>query len=159
MKTNRFAGSACSHTVSFSRMEKIVWPILSVLVMLAVFYFSSQNGPESASQSSRFARLLQPWLDEKTATFVVRKGAHFTIYLLMGFCVHRSLLAWNVQNAWSIAAAAGICMLYATSDEFHQTFVAARSGSLRDILIDTSGGLCGSLISWLIFQSKRDKIL
>lgn len=32
-----------------------------------------------------------------------------------------------------------ICMIYASTDEFHQTFVDGRSGKSADVLIDTSG--------------------
>ena len=39
-----------------------------------------------------------------------------------------------------------IGFLYASTDEFHQTFVPGRSGEIRDILIDTFGVLLGALI-------------
>ena len=32
-----------------------------------------------------------------------------------------------------------ISLLYAASDEFHQTFVANRDGNFRDVLIDLAG--------------------
>ncbi len=32
-----------------------------------------------------------------------------------------------------------IAVLYAASDEFHQTFVPTREGRLRDVIIDTGG--------------------
>lgn len=32
-----------------------------------------------------------------------------------------------------------IAFLYAVSDELHQTFVPTRSGTIRDIVIDTAG--------------------
>ena len=39
----------------------------------------------------------------------------------------------------ALAAAAAIAVLYAISDEFHQSFVDGRSGSALDVLIDTAG--------------------
>ena len=46
---------------------------------------------------------------------------------------------------------------YACSDEFHQLFVEGRSGQFKDVLIDTSGGIFGSLLAILkskIFSNK-----
>jgi VanZ family protein len=36
-------------------------------------------------------------------------------------------------------------MLYASTDEFHQLFVEGRSGSVRDVMIDTLGATLGIL--------------
>ena len=43
-----------------------------------------------------------------------------------------------------------ICVLYAITDEYHQTFVAGRSGELRDVVIDSLGALLGILIYYVI---------
>ena len=41
-----------------------------------------------------------------------------------------------------------ICVIFAISDEFHQTFVAGRTGQSLDVLIDSAGALVG-----LVFYS------
>jgi VanZ family protein len=41
-------------------------------------------------------------------------------------------------------------VVYALSDEFHQSFVASRTGSIYDSLIDISGGLAA-----LVFYYRR----
>ena len=41
-------------------------------------------------------------------------------------------------------------MLYAASDEFHQSFVPTRTPLVSDVLIDTAGGAIGLLALWLI---------
>ena len=43
-----------------------------------------------------------------------------------------------------------ICMIYASTDEFHQTFVDGRSGKSADVLIDTSGTVFATIILCLI---------
>jgi VanZ family protein len=43
-----------------------------------------------------------------------------------------------------------ICMIYASTDEFHQTFVDGRSGKSTDVLIDTSGTVFATIILCLI---------
>ena len=42
-------------------------------------------------------------------------------------------------------------VIYALSDEFHQTFVPGRDGNIVDVLIDSSGSLVGVLISSMIY--------
>ena len=46
----------------------------------------------------------------------------------------------------ALAAAVGICVLYAITDEFHQTFVDGRIGTSRDVLIDTAGALTAAVL-------------
>ena len=41
-------------------------------------------------------------------------------------------------------------LVYAISDEFHQTFIPGRSGELRDVLIDTTGVICEIAIVLII---------
>jgi len=40
-------------------------------------------------------------------------------------------------------------LLYACSDEFHQLFVIGREGSIKDVILDTSGGMMGMLIVYI----------
>ena len=74
---------------------------------------------------------------------LVKKVGHFTAY---------AILAWLWQRAWKPGTASwpwalGITILFAISDEFHQTFISGRFGSLADVLIDTSGALTALLIA------------
>ena len=46
-------------------------------------------------------------------------------------------------------------LLYACSDEIHQTFVAGRSGEVLDVLIDTVGGSLATILYYLIYRRKK----
>ena len=82
----------------------------------------------------------QPDLDSGLGTLdvVLRKLAHATEYALLTL-----LWAWALRPAtrWNVLAAAMIAVLYAASDEFHQTFVEGRHGSPVDVLVDSAGVL------------------
>ena len=82
----------------------------------------------------------QPDLDSGLGTLdlVLRKLAHATEYALLTL-----LWAWALRPAtrWNVLAAAVIAVLYAASDEFHQTFVEGRHGSPVDVLVDSAGVL------------------
>jgi VanZ family protein len=41
-----------------------------------------------------------------------------------------------------------ITVLYAVSDEYHQTFIFGRQGAARDVLIDSAGVLLTVWLSW-----------
>lgn len=45
----------------------------------------------------------------------------------------------------SVIIALIICIIFAGTDEYHQTFVAGRTGQLLDVIIDTAGGIIGIL--------------
>jgi VanZ family protein len=51
--------------------------------------------------------------------------------------------------SWRLAGGAILFVaLYASSDEWHQTFVPGREGCIRDVCIDTTGAVFGILIWW-----------
>lgn len=83
------------------------------------------------------------------ADLLVKKAAHFLAY---------AFLAWLVQRAWwpgagSWLGALVITAVYALSDEFHQTYVPGRLGSLADIFIDVSGALSALLVThWYTYS-------
>jgi VanZ family protein len=74
-----------------------------------------------------------------TYDFLLRKGAHIGEYAVLTV-----LLWWALQRytssrrqAWLLAVLAAV--LYSVSDEWHQTLVAGRYGSFRDVGIDALG--------------------
>ncbi|WP_051912428.1 VanZ family protein [Carnobacterium funditum] len=83
----------------------------------------------------------------------VRKNAHFFIYLVLGF-LSKTALKSNGYTGWksSIMAVTG-CVLYALSDELHQTIVPGRGGMLSDVVIDSAGASIG-----IVAQSLWNKI-
>lgn len=123
-----------------------------------IFSLSSQNA-ETSSQTSgsvieSVAEIFYPGFSDMTETqqneiigalqFIVRKTAHFTLYAVLGALSFLSVISYrSLKYRLRIFLSAGICLLYAASDEFHQLFVAGRSGEIRDICID----FCGSLLA------------
>jgi VanZ family protein len=84
---------------------------------------------------------------------LVKKGGHLLSYALLAW-----LWLWALQPAlspprlcWVVLT---IAVLYAASDEYHQTFVVGRNGTPVDVLIDTIGALLGILL-WRYWQGRR----
>ena len=70
-----------------------------------------------------------------TWDLILRKGAHLTEYAILMILLLRTRIP-----VW-LALLLGV--LYASSDEWHQTFVEGREGRPRDVLIDSVGLLIG----------------
>jgi VanZ family protein len=80
----------------------------------------------------------QPDLDSGLGTLdlVLRKLAHGTEFALLTLA-----WAWALRPATrlNVPLAALIALLYAASDEYHQSFVAGRNGTPADVLVDAIG--------------------
>ncbi len=94
-------------------------------------------GPPVALMAVIFFLSAQPDLGTGLGTWdtVLRKLAHAVEYGLL-FLLWLRALRWSGRAAWW---AAGIAILYAISDEFHQSFVEGRHGSPWDVAIDVAG--------------------
>ncbi|MGL4998853.1 MAG: VanZ family protein [Cetobacterium sp.] len=129
-----------------------IFKISSVLVMLTIFWFSHQNGEESLKQSNFMLQYLKDLLD--IFNLDVRKLAHFTIYFILGA---NYFLAFKELTFESAVKSIGLTMLYAISDEFHQSFIPNRGPAVKDVLIDTSGGALAILVIVMYLDFKNRK--
>jgi VanZ family protein len=70
---------------------------------------------------------------------LLRKGAHMGEYALLVWLLARALQLSSVQHRTALGMAVLLCLVYAVTDEWHQTFVPGREGTLRDVVIDGVG--------------------
>lgn len=127
--------------------------------MLVIFLFSAQPATESASLSTEILQVLQgimkrvlPGLVFEGAWFhlLIRKGAHFFVYAVLGGLIVNALWRKDQSFKRTCVMALVISVLYATSDEWHQTYVPGRAGQVADVLLDGLGSLGGILAtSWV----------
>jgi len=87
--------------------------------------------------------------------FVV-KGWHVTEYAVFDLLCFAALKRSTPDTRRAAAVALGSAVLFAISDEWHQTFVPNRDGCLRDVLIDSSGALVAAF--WVCSRSGRPAI-
>lgn len=86
--------------------------------------------------------------------FIIRKLTHAVEYAVLTFLFFRAL--YNSQRKTSaspiyfkkycIVLSFIIVLLFAVSDEFHQTFVLGRQGTPYDVMIDSLGMMVAGLI-------------
>ncbi len=137
----------------------------AILMMYIIFNFSAQSGVDSSALSYKVSRVMvrvanevtdQGWseaqVEEKANEyhFYVRKLAHFTEYFVLACTIAFPLYVYGVRGIWLILFAGAICVGFAGLDEYHQSFVAGRTPSKRDVFIDSCGSLLGIIVTRII---------
>ena len=141
-------------------MKKFLVFMLVVCSIGGMYYFSSQDAQVSGSQSQLVVRFIDKIRDKVTLqdeklikiqtkiyeklkgfgskSYIVRKMAHFSIYAL----TKKLILSSSIALLLSI--------MYACYDEYRQLSVPGRSGSIKDVFIDSLGALTGITLIFII---------
>lgn len=133
----------------------------AIIVMYLIFSFSAQDGASSAELSRKISHkvvvmaddaLEKGWSDAQIQYYTekihyyVRKTAHVTEYFVLAVTVAFPLYVYGVRGIWLVLLAGVFCVSFAGLDEYHQSFVAGRGPSARDVAIDSIGVLPGILL-------------
>ena len=92
------------------------------------------------------------WSAEQIAAYTeqihyyVRKTAHVTEYFVLAVTVAFPLYVYGIRGLWLVLLAGVFCVSFAGLDEYHQSFVAGRGPSARDVAVDSIGILPGILL-------------
>lgn len=113
--------------------------IPALLLMLAIFAFSSRPGDELPD--------FQGW------DYFIKKGAHAVGYGLLALSYFH-VLKWNKRYYWLAWLAA---LLYSATDEFHQSFVPGRHASIFDIFMFDNIGAILALSSHYFYRGKEKR--
>lgn len=116
--------------IKLFKIRKLTIIISWVLVLLwmgLIFYLSSKPAVQSKEMSKEVTEIVVQmiqriapnkvtYLDIQRVHFLIRKNAHFFSYLVLGILILNAMRRSGVKG---IMTAFLICVLYATSDEFH----------------------------------------
>jgi len=86
--------------------------------------------------------------------FLIKKGGHATGYALLGLAYFFALPP-RLSPGYRAAMALIMALLFALSDEYHQSFVEGRTSSLRDVLIDGGGATIALVITSIYSSNSR----
>lgn len=154
---------------------RTVTTLLTVAVMVMIFCFSMENAENSDKRSGNISiqviKVFHPDYERMdTGTrhtiydrvqHIVRKCAHFTEYMILGFLLRLCLESWighRIKRKW-IAGLGGLGAgaAYACTDELHQLSIDGRSGQWTDVLVDSCGVLAGVALGTLLIRSLSRK--
>ena len=152
--------------------ERRVWPRrlwrYGPLVAWTCFVLSASSSGFSTTNTSRIVRPLLLWLfphiSEATLEsvhFLVRKASHCSEYALLALLAARAFLTSSrptLARRWWLAAFALVACV-SLADEYRQSFVPSRMGTIYDSLLDMAGGAaalaCAAL--WLSLRRVRTR--
>jgi VanZ family protein len=82
-----------------------------------------------------------PGFEESPHDFIFKKTAHIVVYLVLYLLLKRAtdITIKNKSSKKHLFIPILICLIYAVSDEFHQSLVPGRYATLRDIGYDMLG--------------------
>lgn len=143
-----------------TEIKKNIIKTILILIVLAIFAiifaFSNQNSEQSTNVSRKITEKLTQnieWVqklekNEREEALlniegIIRKMAHFSIYLLLGVTIMSLMLIYHMKLRDKILASFSFGFFYAIFDEVHQLFISGRSGKASDVLIDSCGVLVG----------------
>jgi VanZ family protein len=153
---------------------------LPVLLWCALI-FGASGDKSSGERSSRviapIVRFFAPSISKEALDRIVhyaRKTAHVTEYAILALVLWRALHQSRARRAeedltlppgsraerspwsWRIAALAlGLAVLYAATDEFHQSFIPSRTAEVRDVFIDAFGAALGLFAFWIVGRWRK----
>jgi len=105
--------------------------------MALIFFLSSRSSFKIADQY---------WLN-----FVFFKALHLAEYAVLTFLLFRAFVRANgFSFKKALLYSSFLALVWAMTDEFHQTFVMTRQGSIRDVLIDSLGIFAAEYFLFLI---------
>ena len=135
------------------------WPALlwaAVIFFMSTDPFSSEH---TAVVIAPILRWLFPTLTKDQFDLIhhfIRKTAHFTEYLIFALLLYRAVRGARKGWRWTWGLAAlSVAAGYSALDEIHQAFVASRTASAYDSLLDSISAFVAITALWLWFRRRR----
>ena len=148
--------------------KKMIYSTITILWIAIIFGFSTQPAAISSDISRTFltdilAKLFPRIMESQSllefAHILVRKGAHFTEYCILGIVCGMAVKEYGVKH--KVIVNLLFCFAIACMDETLQRFVPGREGRIFDVMIDSCGAILGIVMVWLIINKirKSEKII
>lgn len=122
----------------------VIWPLLYTA---GIFWLSSIPDQGAANDT------LNPlaWISPDVQNFL-----HLPAYGGLAFLWFWALRHWVAESGYKYLLALILTLGYGLLDEWHQTFVPGRHGSLTDVSFDVIGAVVGLLIyrTWFFVEKK-----
>ena len=147
------------------RFRRRFWIAVTLIIMGAIFFFSSQGTGTSEDLSDGVADFLRIEQKEESTRvsnqqlffhLTLRKIAHIVIFAALGFSMFQALEGRKGRAP----AAVLLSYAYGVLDELHQTWIG-RYGRWQDTVIDLAGILIGvgaALLLGALYRRIKDRM-
>ena len=141
---------------------RILLIVLTILVMIFIFKMSAMEAEESSQLSTSVGYTVGEIVidgfnempDTEQQQYVdgiehpLRKLAHFSEFAALGLLLLLDAAVFTKLSGFKrFLTAVVLGLIYAASDELHQTLVSGRSCELKDVMIDVGGVISGCIIA------------
>ena len=140
--------------------NRFVKYVLPMFIWMGVMFVMSTSAGSSTVSEHILAKLLRQIIPAITPSMldgfnaVARKMAHLTEYAILAVLLYRALhQGYQRKMIQAFRNSAVIAVIFAAFDEFHQSFVASRTPSVTDVMIDAAGAGIGIVV--LLYIHKR----
>lgn len=131
-RIDNIIGTSCLRLLT-AWMAVVAWA-------LVIFYFSTL---------SNLSTNLGTW------DFILRKMVHAAEFGILCYLLWRALRLHLASPGIAVIMAATVSLIYAASDEYHQTFVQGRSGKITDVGFDLTGIMIVVLLIGIHYRYRR----
>jgi VanZ family protein len=120
-----------------------IWWVLVILWCTQIFYFTALPVYNDEHTRGFLVKLLTDVFPKDSIVisvidYLIRKAAHVTVFGILAVLFKTALHIERPKGylfAWFLTA------FYASTDEWHQSFVPGRTSSVYDVMIDSMGAL------------------
>ncbi len=89
--------------------------------------------------------------------FILRKIAHVLEYAILTFLLFRAMMIEGINIQKAVIFSIIIAFFYALTDEYHQTFIQGRQGSLKDAGVDSIGVILMSVLCYTKYRKLKGR--
>lgn len=142
----------------------------AILMLYAIFFFSSQTGSESGELSYHVtykvvekgsSAIHKELSEEEKRNYTdrlhhpIRKLAHMGEYAFLAMTVCLPLYVYGMRGISLVLFSFLLSVAFAAGDEFHQSMVAGRGPAIKDVGFDSIGITVGLIISTVLHRILR----
>jgi VanZ family protein len=145
----------------FTSMNKRKWWIFAAIFWMAVIFTFTQipysTGSSTSGALEKLFMAVNINMDQSaidTINFIARKTTHITVFGILAFLLFKSFEA----NRFAYVLSWILTVIYAMSDEYHQSFMPGRTASIKDVfLFDSVGAFLVLLGTFFIVRKNKRK--
>jgi VanZ family protein len=121
-------------------------PLIPPIFLMGLIFISSSIPMQKDTGHLKFLTDLDPTL---------QNFLHIPLFCLLSYLWLRTLKRIKLNTQPAVVFTLLITVLFGCLDEFHQTFVSGRYGSLMDICLNIIGIISGILFFFVVSKQRR----
>jgi VanZ family protein len=146
-------------------MKRKWWMLAAIVWMASIFlvtqlpYFTGENTSKVIQKAavtethSTNAQSVDP-VNINELNLIIRKITHVIVFGILAFLLYKTLAAYPFSYILSWI----LTVIYAVSDEWHQSFMPGRVAAYQDVLFDSLGAFFALFLIYIISKKKNDTV-